>query len=338
MRSNSVLRGLAALVVLAAGTAFAHHASAPHFDNTKPVSIEGVITEFRLVNPHAYLYLDVMDADGNVVNWNCEMSAASSLRRHGWTKELFSPGIGVKIEGIAARRDPHGCAFQTGVLEDGTEISRGGPIVRPDAAAHAVATEEETIAGGGGGPPGMDRFADVLNDAGKASASRYDERFDDPALFCSPSSIIRGWSEPNSVSEVTQTADQIVIKHEFMDTVRVVDLTTREHPADAEIPVTGHSVGWFEDSTLVIETVGFAAGVLLPHPGVLHSEDMRIAERLSLSEDGTQLIRDYEVTDPQYFSQPYTGTNRWNRTEIALSTYNCTELSGINNQRPATPE
>ena len=355
MRSNSLLRGLAMLVVLAAGTAAAHHASAPHFDNTKPVSIEGVITEFRLVNPHAYLYLDVTDADGNVVNWNCEMSAASSLRRHGWTRELFSPGTVVKIEGNAARRDPHGCAFQTGVLEDGTEISRGGPIVRPDAAAPAVAAEEEAVAGdttsfagtwittprtrgGGGGPPRIDRFAEVLNDAGKTAAAGYDERFDDPALNCSPSSIIRGWSEPNSVSEITQNADEIVIKHEFMDTVRVIDLTTREHPADAGIAVTGHSVGWFEDSTLVVETAGFAAGVLLPHPGVVHSEDMRIVERMSLSEDGTQLIRDYEATDPQYFSQPYSGTNRWNRTDIALSSYDCTELSGINNQRPAPPE
>ena len=355
MRNFSTSLGMAALVFLTAGTAAAHHAAAPHFDNTKPISIEGVVTKFALVNPHAYVYVDVTDADGNVETWNCEMNSASLLRRHGWTRDLFSPGTEVRIDGIAARRDPHGCAFQTGTLNDGTTISRSGPISKPDAASAPMAAENTPASGdttsfagtwittprtrgGGGGPPGMDRFADVLNDAGKTAAAGYDERFDDPALSCSPSSIIRGWSEPNSVSEVTQTADQIVIRHEFMDTVRVVDLTTREHPADAEIPVTGHSVGWFEDSTLVIETVGFAAGVLLPHPGVLHSEDMRVVERLSLSENGTQLIRDYEVTDPQYFSNPYTGTNRWNRSEIALSTYDCTELSGINNQRPAPPE
>lgn len=357
MRSHSVLRGLATFVVLAAGTAAAHHAASPHFDNSKPVSIEGVVTEFKLVNPHAYLYLDVTDGDGNTETWNCEMNSASLLRRNGWTRELFSPGTEVKIDGIAARRDPHGCAFQSGVLKDGTEVLRSGAINKADTAPVAVAAESRSATGvggdptsfagtwittprtrgGGGGPPGMDRFADVLNDAGKTAAAGYDERFDDPALSCSPSSIIRGWSEPNSVSEITQTDDELVIKHEFMDTVRVVDLTTREHPAGVGRAVTGHSVGWFEDATLVIETTGIEAGVLLPHPGVLHSADMRIVERLSLSDDGTQLVRDYEVTDPQYFSKPYTGTNRWNRSDIALSTYDCTELSGINNQRPATP-
>jgi hypothetical protein len=351
--SKSTKRGLLAmLATLLSVPVVAHHASAPHFDNSKPISIEGVVTKFRLVNPHAYLYLEVTDADGNVVEWNCEMQAASMLRRHGWTPELFSPGTRVKIDGIAARRDPYGCAFQTGYLEDGTEVSRSGVIASADSGAAAAAAHAEQVAGdttsftgtwitaprtrgGGGGPPGIERFADVLNEAGQAAAGTYDERFDDPALTCSPSSIIRVWSEPNSVSEITQSTDEMVIKHEFMDTVRTVDLTTREHPEVIDRGLTGHSVGWFEDSTLVIETVGFAAGVLLPHPGILHSEDMRIVERLNLSEDGTQLTRDYEVTDPQYFTKPYTGRSRWNRSDIALGTYDCTELSGINNVRPA---
>ena len=56
---------LAAFTILASPAA-AHHASAPHFDRSKPITIEGVVTQFRLVNPHAYLYLDVTDADGNV--------------------------------------------------------------------------------------------------------------------------------------------------------------------------------------------------------------------------------------------------------------------------------
>lgn len=352
MNKNKRMVLPALLATLAALPVMAHHASAPHFDNSKPVTIEGVVTKFRLVNPHAYLYLDVTDADGNVATWNCEMQAASMLRRHGWTPALFSPGTRVRIEGIAARRDPHGCAFQTGYLEDGTVVSRSGVISNADeasAAAVAASASDVTVdttsfagtwitaprtRGAPGGPPGRDRFEGILNEAGLAAAAGYDERFDDPALSCSPSSIIRVWSEPNSVSEIAQTDSEIVIKHEFMDTVRVVDLTTREHPDTIDNGLAGHSVGWFEGSTLIVETVGFAPGVLLPHPGILHSADMRIVERISLSEDGTQLVREYEVTDPQYFNRAYTGSNRWNRTDIALGTYNCTELSGINNVRP----
>ena len=99
------------------------------------------------------------------------------------------------------------------------------------------------------------------------------------------SSIIRGWSEPSGISEITQSGDQIVIKHEFMDTVRVINMDTREHPNDIEPSMTGHSIGWYEDDVLVVETAGFEAGVLVPHPGLLHSEDMVITERLSLSEN-----------------------------------------------------
>ena len=99
--------------------------------------------------------------------------------------------------------------------------------------------------------------------------------------------------------------------------------------------MTGHSVGWFEGSTLVIDTIGFQAGVLLPHPGVMNSEDMHIVERLSLSADGSQLTRNYEVTDPRFLAAPITGSNSWTRSAIPLSKYNCTELSGINNVRTA---
>jgi hypothetical protein len=355
---------LAATLCTFVGTfAYAHHSSAPHFDADTPVQIEGVITAFKFVNPHAWLYIDVTDADGNVANWNCELGAATGLRRNGWTKEMFSPGTKVRIDGIAARRDPHGCSFRSGDLEDGTHIARNGTITKGDtspvvaAAANTspavvpvadttalvgmwVTTPRDRRGGGGNGPPGggPDRFADLLTDAGKAALAEYDMRFDDPALQCSPSSIVRGWSEPGSVSQVTQTPEQIVIKHEFMDTVRIVDLTTKEHLANPERSLTGHSVGWFEDSTLVIETVGFTAGVLLPHPGLLHSENMKVIERLSLTEDGTKLTREYEVTDPDFFNEPYTGRSGWTRTDLPLNPYDCEELGGISNVRPDAVE
>ncbi len=331
----------------------AHHSAAPHFDRNKPIEIEGVVTRFRFVNPHAYLYLDVTDENGDTTEWNCEMAAASSLRRSGWDKDLFEPGTTVKIDGHAARRDPHGCAFQMGYLDDGTTIARNGPITRPDAAPTphretrdpAPVVAERTFGGlwlttprrrGGGGPPrgGRERFAGMITEAGAAALAGYDDRYDDPALECSPSSIIRGWGEPNSVSEVEITDATITIRHEYMDTVRTIDMTSREHPGDIEPSLVGHSVGWFDGDTLVIDTVGFEAGVLLPHPGLMNSDKMHVVERLSLSEDGTQLIREYSVTDADYLKEAFTGSSSWTRTDVPLGKYNCTELSGINNVRP----
>lgn len=345
---------LLALIYVLPGTALAHHSNAPHFDSTKPVSIEGVITDFKFVNPHAWVYLDVTNDGGLVENWNCELGAASNYRRLGWNEETFAVGARIAIEGHAARRDPVGCSFQSGVLSDGTTIARGGQITRGEEQLTQLADFEAeqidlssmagtwiTVRRNFGGGEGFPRsgnpveiYGDLLTDAGRIAAEGYDDRFDDPALECSPSSIIRGYSEPNGPSDVSITDEQIVIRHEFMDTVRSIDMTTREHPTNIEPSMTGHSVGWWEEDTLVVESIGFEAGVLLPHPGLLHSEEMKVVERFNLIEGGRVLRRDYEVTDPKYLTRAYTGNNAWERSEVPVSPYNCVELGGVSNIRP----
>lgn len=343
------------VLVLVSTSAFSHHSNAPHFDNTKPVSIQGVITDFQFVNPHAWVYLDVVAEDGTMQNWNCELGAASSYRRQGWNNETFEVGANIQVEGNAARRDPLGCSFQSGTLSDGTTIARGGQITRGEqdltqtveveaienvdltSMAGTWITVRRNFGGGAGfarsGNP-AEIYGDLLTEAGRIAAEGYDDRFDDPALQCSPSSIIRGYSEPNGASDLTITNDQIIIRHEFMDTIRTIDMATREHPADIEPSMTGHSVGWWEDDTLVVETVGFEAGVLLPHPGLMHSDAMKVVERFSLIEDGAVLVREYEVTDPKYLTRAYTGNNAWGRSDIPVTPYNCVELGGISNIKP----
>jgi len=106
----------------------AHHSITPHFDPSQPVTISGVVTEFKFVNPHSFVYLDVVQPDGSIANWNCELQAAVILRHSGWTKDLLAPGTKVTINGSAARRDLHGCAVGSILLDDGTQLSRGGVI------------------------------------------------------------------------------------------------------------------------------------------------------------------------------------------------------------------
>lgn len=331
----------------------AHHSSNPHYDPNKPIQLEGVVTSFKFVNPHAYLYFDVTNEDGTVSNWNCEMAAASQLRRSGWSNELFAPGTKVKIDAIEARRDPLGCAFQSGTLEDGTVVQRGGPIERatPVVVAAAVAadipTDSTGIAGnwepaprqrGAGGPPrGPQTFK--LTAAGETASASYDSRYDDPAFDCSPSSIFRVWSEPNSINQIEVLEDKVIIRHSFMDTVRTVYLDGRKMPADYEPSLAGFSVGHFEGDELVVETTGFKAGVLQPHAGggnggYLHSDKMRATERIVASDDGQQLVRTYTATDADFFATPYTGSNTYVRSELPMSEYNCVELSGATKVRP----
>ena len=177
-------------------------------------------------------------------------------------------------------------------------------------------------------------YSDYMTDQGREAAENYDLLYDDPALECSGASIMRAAVEPNGISEISQDGDTIYIKHQYMDVVRTIHMNLSEHPDNIEPSMVGHSIGRFENEELIIDTLGFEAGVLFPHPGILHSDQMRVVERIGLSDDGTQLIRSYEATDPLYFSKPIPGRIIWNRSDRALQSFDCVELSGENNIRP----
>lgn len=102
----------------------AHHSNAPHFDNTKEISLTGVVTKWAFVNPHAYIYLDVAEAGGETHNWRCEGSSATSLGRNGYSPKTFVPGQEITVVGNPARREDYDCALTSIVFADGTVVSR----------------------------------------------------------------------------------------------------------------------------------------------------------------------------------------------------------------------
>lgn len=120
------------LVILAcaAPAAVAHHGFGS-FDMTKEVEITGVVTELAFVNPHSWLYLDVTSAAGERVPMRCEMRSATTLRRSGWTPEMFTVGETVTIKGSPDRRDPAACYVSTLVFPDGSSIDRYGQRTPP---------------------------------------------------------------------------------------------------------------------------------------------------------------------------------------------------------------
>ena len=60
-----------------AAPAYAHHSNDYHFDRNVDVTVTGTVKEFRFINPHSRLVVDVVAENGDVVTWDCERSALS---------------------------------------------------------------------------------------------------------------------------------------------------------------------------------------------------------------------------------------------------------------------
>ena len=114
--------------LLSGKAALAHHSFSAEYDADIPVEIVGKVTEMKWSNPHGWIYLDVEDENGNVVNWAMETSAANSLIRRGWRKADLPPGTVLVINGWEARSGPGTGNIRSVTFEDGTRLFAGsGP-------------------------------------------------------------------------------------------------------------------------------------------------------------------------------------------------------------------
>ena len=108
--------------------AYSHHSPESHYLVDELITVTGVVTRFRLINPHARIYFDVTTADGEVQAWFAEGNASAILRRRGWSNDMLKPGDIIEITGNPARDGGHKMDWKLIVTEDGTEY-RGGNTV-----------------------------------------------------------------------------------------------------------------------------------------------------------------------------------------------------------------
>ena len=116
---------LVASMLLTPAMVIAHHNAASHYLLDQKITVTGVVTEFRLINPHIRVYFDVKTDDGEIQKWLGEGNASSVLRRRGWTDDHLKPGDVITISGAPARDGGHKIDWESIMLEDGTEL-RGG--------------------------------------------------------------------------------------------------------------------------------------------------------------------------------------------------------------------
>jgi hypothetical protein len=128
-----------------AANAFAHHGIA-NFDLNKDIAIRGTVARLAFVNPHSWLYVNVVGEDGKTAEWQCEMRAATVLRRSGWSEAMFTPGSPISITGSPDRKEPNTCYLGTIMFADGTSMDRYGQ--RQKATASVAAERPERLPNG----------------------------------------------------------------------------------------------------------------------------------------------------------------------------------------------
>ena len=109
-----------------------------------------------------------------------------------------------------------------------------------------------------------------------------------------------------------------------MDFVRTARFGVREHAEELVPAELGHSIAWLEGQTLVIDTIGYTPGILFPHPGVVHSEELHLVERLTVDPDAEILSVAFTAEDPKYFTQPFSGEFLYQPSPYAVEPYGCT--------------
>jgi hypothetical protein len=130
MNKRLVAASITALSVAAlAGPALAHH-SGSMFDPTKTVTLEGTVKEFQYTNPHSWLEIVVVGADGKPVEWGFESEGPSTLLRAGIKAKSFMPGEKVTVTGHPMKDGRTAGSLMSVTKADGSVLSpRGRPQV-----------------------------------------------------------------------------------------------------------------------------------------------------------------------------------------------------------------
>jgi hypothetical protein len=89
-------------LLLGATSLLAHHGNAP-FDMTKTVRMQGAVTDFQWINPHALILADLKDEKDKVANWRLELGSLGMLKRFGWSPNTLKRGDHVTAEGFRAK-------------------------------------------------------------------------------------------------------------------------------------------------------------------------------------------------------------------------------------------
>jgi len=151
----------------------------------------------------------------------------------------------------------------------------------------------------------------------------------EPHTRCKPSGGPRQWLTPYG-AEFLELRDQKVAyifdiggPHTF----RTIYMDGRKHPEKLSATYYGHSIGWWEGDTLVVDTVGFNERFWIDRGQLPHTDQLHLIEKYTRT--SLETMR-YELTvdDPAAYTSTFTGVSnlRW-QGDTELFEYICQQAN-----------
>jgi hypothetical protein len=155
----------------------------------------------------------------------------------------------------------------------------------------------------------------------------------DASVFCLPNGTPHTLLSPYPVQFV-YAPGKIFMLFEVGHDVRIVHMDGKPAPKDEPLSFMGYSRGHWEGNTLVVETDHFNDKTTIDQTSLSHGTQMKVVERMTKIKNrlgGTDIRIDMTITDPEYYTAPWTGRRdfAW-RGDIHMMEYVCEE----NNRQP----
>jgi hypothetical protein len=310
----------------------AHH-SVAGYEKTF-MELEGELVGLKWRNPHVMFMLKTEgDAGGEL--WEMESESIFILEREGLSKDLFATGTKVTVSGRKSNKTKNKLLITNMLFDDGREVLLFGdakPRYTQDAIINAeekitinAAEENKGIYRVWSLPQGVFYFALLpkLPFTEQALAGRKDfDLTDNFATRCEPEGMPRIMVNPHSFEFINQ-GDDIILHTELYDIRRTIHMDVRTMPDDVTPSSLGYSIGHWEDNTLVVET-RHINWPYFDNLGTRQTEDLRVLERFTLSEDQGRLDFHITLTDPATFYEPAVMQGHWLALGHTIPEYNCT--------------
>jgi hypothetical protein len=180
-------------------------------------------------------------------------------------------------------------------------------------------TQPEGAAGFKPDPPLKPAAKAVVDEVARLRASGLNAR--DKTGNCAPAGMPLIMTRVYPI-QIFQTPKLITIIYEYHNAVRWIWMDGRDHPKGEDLIPTyyGHSVGWWEGGALMVDTVGMLTEPDI-QPGVPHTENLHILERISLTADG--FVTQLTLTDPSIFERPWVTQKTYQKSDAEIAEYVC---------------